>query len=66
MSSYWTIAALILGFAVFAQGIMAWFGFGGNRFVVRGKVCFFLHFSVIWEGERKRGESIGVEVGIWI
>lgn len=64
MSSYWTIAALILGFAVFAQGIMAWvgFGFGGNRFVVRGKVCSLLHFSVVWGGERKRGESIGVEV----
>lgn len=36
--NYWTIAALVLGLAAFAPGIMGVFGLGGNKFLVKGKV----------------------------
>jgi 3-dehydrosphinganine reductase len=35
--SYWTIAAVVVGFAVLLPFIMGFFG--GNKFEVKGKVC---------------------------
>ncbi|KAF5875797.1 putative 3-ketodihydrosphingosine reductase tsc10 protein [Botrytis fragariae] len=56
MLSYWTIAALVLGLAAFAPGIMGIFGLGGNKFLVKGKTVLLTGAS---EG---MGKSVAIQL----
>ncbi|CCD34106.1 hypothetical protein ACHAPC_009312 [Botrytis cinerea] len=54
--NYWTIAALVLGLAAFAPGIMGVFGLGGNKFLVKGKTVLLTGAS---EG---MGKSVAIQL----